>query len=207
MKDMMIKTFAFDLGRVIFDFDYNIALEKMVGQITASKEKIIDELFYKDFGTDFEKGLISSREFYLKFKKEFGGAPIYEEFADIWCDIFSLNEKVKDLISKLSKTYSVYLISNINELHFEFLYTRHPDIFNLFNGLILSYQVQAVKPEKLIYETLKNLANTAYENIIYIDDRQDLIEEAKQLKLRCIQFTDFDRLVSNLRSLNITVQD
>lgn len=200
-----MKTFAFDLGRVIFDFDYNIALEKMAGGITASKEKIIDELFYKDFGTDFEKGLISGHDFYLKFKNAFGGAHRYEEFADIWCDIFSLNEKVKNLIEKLCKTYPVYLISNINELHFEFLREKHPDIFDLFHGLILSYEVRAVKPEKLIYETLKNKANTAYENIIYIDDRKDLIEEAKQLKLNCIQFTDFNRLISSLKSLNINI--
>jgi putative hydrolase of the HAD superfamily len=200
-----MKTFAFDLGRVIFDFDYNIALNKIRKKISISPDKIIEELFYKDFATDFEKGLVSSHNFYLKFKNTFCDTLDFENFSEIWSNIFSPNKDVIQLIEQLKGQYPLYMISNINELHFEFLYEKYKEVFSHFNSLILSYKVKSVKPEKKIYEELKNTANTSYENIIYIDDRQDLIEEARKLNLNCIQFIDFKQLKSRLAGLNIPV--
>lgn len=198
-------TFAFDLGRVLFDFDFNIALDKMKSKLNSSPEQIIEELFYKDFGTDFEKGLISSYEFYLKFKNSFNADIAYSEFTDIWCDIFSANTEVIALAKKLKKAYPIYLISNINKLHFEFLYQKHSDVFSLFNELILSYKVKSVKPEKKIYEYLKTICENNFENIIYIDDRQDLIAAAKKFNLKCIQFIDIHQLLLDLKNLGISI--
>ncbi|UCD15001.1 MAG: hypothetical protein JSV34_04570, partial [Candidatus Omnitrophota bacterium] len=189
--------------RVIFDFDYNIALDKIKGKVSCSPEKIIDELFYKDFGTDFEKGLISSYDFFVKFKNAFSATLNYEEFARIWSDIFFPNQEVIDFIKTLKDKYPLYMISNINELHYDFLNERYAAVFSLFNGLILSYKVQSVKPEEKIYEALKNLSKARYQDIIYIDDRQDLISEAKKLQLNCIQFSNFSQLVGELRDLGI----
>jgi len=44
------KVFAFDLGKVLFDFDYNIALEKIKDKIGLPMEEVIKELFDNDFG-------------------------------------------------------------------------------------------------------------------------------------------------------------
>ena len=200
-----MKCFAFDLGKVLFDFDYNIALKKIESKISVSSDEIIHQLFFNDFGKDFEKGLVGAREFYEKFKNAFKLTSTYEEFIDSWCDIFSLNKDVASLIERLSYVYPVYLISNINELHFEYLYKNYPDIFSFFSGLILSYKVKSIKPEKEIYQLLKDKSGHDYKDIIYVDDRLDLIREAKQLNLSCINFTNFGELLSALDSHNITV--
>ena len=197
-----MKVFAFDLGRVIFHFDYTIAL-KRIKEKGASVEKILHQLYENDFGLDFEKGLVSNRQFYLNFKNEFNVELDYEEFKDIWSDIFSPNHDVIDLIKRLKKNYPIYLISNINDLHFEFLHERYPQVFSLFNGLILSFKVKSVKPEKRIFEELKRTAGEEFENIIYIDDRQDLIDAAKPLDLQCIQFINLEQLTKQLNSLGI----
>ncbi|MBU1122872.1 MAG: HAD family hydrolase [Candidatus Omnitrophota bacterium] len=200
-----MKTFAFDLGRVIFDFDYNIALDKIKDKVQCSSEKIIDEIFYKDFGADFEKGLVSSQEFFNKFKVAFRATIQYQEFTHIWSDIFSPMKKTINLIKYLKAKHPLFMISNITELHYDFLYQRYPEVFALFDGLILSYQVQSVKPEEKIYQALKTLAKTEYEEIIYIDDRPDLICEAKKLKLNCIQFQQYEQLVEELKELGIAI--
>ena len=64
----MIEAIAFDLGRVLFDFDYAIALRRLKGRINAPHAQVIEELFYKNFALEFEKGLVSGRKFYEKFK-------------------------------------------------------------------------------------------------------------------------------------------
>ena len=198
------KVLAFDLGRVLFDFDYNIALNKIKDKINVPIERVIDELFEKDFGLKFEKGLVSANEFYSHFKDTFGAVLTYECFVDVWCKIFSPKDEMIDLVKRLKADYPLYLISNINELHFNYLYGEYPQVFSLFRKLILSFRVKSVKPESLIYQTLKKLAGVDFENIIYIDDRKDLITKAKDSNLQCLQFTSFSQLLEDLKNLGVS---
>lgn len=194
-----MKALAFDLGRVVFDFDYDIALQKIIDKIGVSKHTIIEALFYKDFALDYEKGLISSYDFYLRFKNTFKATLDYEEFIPIWCQIFSPNEDVIDLIERLRIVYPVYLISNINELHFNYLCQKFERIFSLFDNLILSFEVNSVKPESKIYRELETVSRHKPEDIIYIDDREDLIKEAGKLNFKCIQFRNIRQLLKSLK--------
>jgi len=198
-----MKVLAFDLGGVLFSFDYAIALKRIENKIGAPKEKIIADLFHGNFGLDFEKGLSSSHDFYLKFKKSFSASLSYDEFTNAWCEIFFPQEEVINLVKRLSLKYPIYLISNINELHFDYLYQRHAQVFSLFKELILSFKVNSAKPERKIYEALGAAAETEFKNIIYIDDRQDLISTAKHFDLQCIQFMDYSQLVNDLKSLGV----
>ena len=200
-----MKCLAFDLGKVLFDFDYNIALKRIESKIEASPQEIIHQLFFKDFAKDFEKGLLSPLDFYEKFKNAFKLSATYEEFIGIWCDIFSLDRGVINLVERLSYVYPVYLISNINELHFEYLHKNYPDVFSLFDGLVLSYKAKSLKPEKEIYRLLKDISGHEYEDIIYIDDRIDLICEAKGLNLKCINFKGLSELLSELKSYDTLI--
>ncbi|MCK4520236.1 MAG: hypothetical protein KAT96_03655 [Candidatus Omnitrophica bacterium] len=198
------KVLAFDLGRVLFDFDYNIALDKIKDKINVSIERVIDELFENDFGLNFEKGLVSADEFYSHFKSTFGAVLTYEHFCDVWCKIFSPKDKMINLVKRLKADYPLYLISNINVLHFNYLYGEYPQVFSLFRELILSFKVKSVKPESLIYQALKDAAGVEFKDIIYIDDREDLISKAKDFSLQCLQFTSFGQLLEDLKNLGIS---
>jgi len=200
-----MKTLAFDLGNVIFGFDYNIALRQIEDKMEASIDTIIEEFYRNDFTLPFEKGLITGEEFYLNFKNRFLADLDYHEFVDVWCKIFFPIPEIIDLVKKLKKDYSLYLISNINKLHFDYLYKEYAQIFSLFDGLVLSFKVKSVKPEIKIYEALKNVSRAEFKNIIYIDDRADLIAAAKRLNLQCIQFIDHAKLINDLKALDIIV--
>ncbi len=198
----MEKVIAFDLGKVIFDFDYNLALQRMEGKIKASREEIINALFYQDFATDFEKGVESEFDFYCKFKDTFKANISYQDFIDIWCDIFSPRYDVIEIVERLRLMHPVYLISNINKPHYEHLCRRWGKIFSLFDKLILSFQIKSIKPEKTIYEQLIN-KNYTFSDVIYIDDREDLIREAEKLGLDCIRFVDTKSLIDELEKRNV----
>lgn len=199
------KVIAFDLGRVLFDFDYNIALEKIKDKIGVPVQEVIRELFENEFGLSFEKGEVSSKEFYSHFKDTFKATLSYECFVDAWCKIFSPKADMIDLVRYLKGRYPLYLISNINELHFEYLLSEYREVFSLFNELILSFKVKSVKPEEKIYQVLKDTAGVDFEDIIYIDDRKDLINKAKDYRLQCLQFTGFNQLLKDLKNLGISV--
>ncbi|MCQ9205308.1 MAG: hypothetical protein NG737_03255 [Omnitrophica bacterium] len=198
-----MKVLAFDLGNVLFDFDYNLGLDKIKNRVGVSPDVIIEALFFKNFSLDFEKGLVSEKEFFLKFKKAFSGSLSFSEFIEAWSSIFSPNSETIALVKTLRLKYPVYLISNICKLHYDYLYKNHREVFDLFKGLILSFKVKSVKPEKKIYQILKETAGTQFNNIIYIDDRQDLIQKAKTFGLCCIKFINNSQLVEELQKLGI----
>lgn len=200
-----MKTLAFDLGNVLFNFDYTLALNKIKHRMKLSIPKVIYSLYDKNFTIPFEKGLVSGEEFYQAFMDEYGISFSYEEFVEIWCKIFSPIPEVISLVRKLKGKYQLYLISNINQLHFEYLYKQHPGVFSLFDQLILSYKVKSVKPELKIYQALAEAAGVSFSKLIYIDDRQDLIIEAKKLKLNCIQFENYQQLIEELNCLGIAI--
>lgn len=207
VKKIFMKCLAFDLGRVLFDFDYSIALNKIKDKIGVSPEKIIHDLFYNDFAADFEKGLVSGQEFYRRFADEFRAQIEYEEFIEAWCDIFTPKYEIIDLVDRLRAIYPVYLISNINALHFDFLHKKYPQVFSLFDDLILSFRIKSLKPEKAIYAELKKISGKNYEQITYIDDREDLITQAKELNLNCIMFHDYKKLTASLQASDILIPD
>ncbi|MBU2102312.1 MAG: hydrogenase maturation protease [Candidatus Omnitrophota bacterium] len=196
---------AFDLGKVIFDFDYTVALERIKNDITVPIEKVLDEVFMNNCFLDFEKGLVSDKEFYAQFIRTFGSSISYGRFVDIWSDIFTPKQEIITLLGRLRLLYPLYLVSNINELHYEHLYRKHPDVFGLFNGLLLSYQLKSLKPEEKFYAHLKKVSGCEYREIVYVDDRKDLIDAAQKLNLACILFQDFTTLLEGLVQAGIEI--
>ena len=196
-----MKAIAFDLGRVLFDFDYNIALKKIEDKIKISKEEIIQALFFENFAEDFEEGKISPFDFYLKFKDKTGLSLGYPEFIPVWCDIFTLNKETLSLIESLKPFYKLFLISNINKLHYDFLKKNYSYVFSLFDKEILSFEVGFVKPSPYIYQYLLQQPDLSKQDLIYIDDRPDLITEAEKQGFICIQFKDVNQCREELKNL------
>lgn len=193
--------FAFDLGNVLFDFDYNISLDKLVGRMKASKQDILDLVSANEYGMDFERGKLTTKEFYQGFVKRFDAEIEYKDFCTIWADIFKLKPEMVDFVKEIKEKHSVFMISNINELHFEFLYSNFNEVFDLFDGLILSYKVKAVKPDIEIYQALAKAANAEFNQIIYIDDRKDLTDPASSYGLKAVLFTDLTKLKTDIKRL------
>mgnify|MGYP001250308659 CR=1 FL=1 len=198
-----MKVIAFDLGNVIFGFDYMIALKKIEGLINVSSSQLLKRLLENRFGLNFEKGLITPEEFFKDFKDEFQIEITYQEFVDIWCEIFFPHPEVIELVKKLKVKYRLFLISNINKLHFEYLEGKFPEVFALFSELVLSFQEKAIKPEEKIYQALKERAKVDFKDIIYIDDRADLITAATALGLISIKFENYPQLISDLKEIGI----
>lgn len=100
-------------------------------------------------------------------------------------DIFAQATRVYDQTIQLIKAckaagHSVYMLSNWDCESFAYVYQRHQEILNLFDGHIISGQVRLIKPDRAIYhyalDTLKlDPATTAF-----IDDQHVNVCAAQQ---------------------------
>ena len=199
----MIKAIIFDFGNVICTFDNNIFLEK-IAQFTDKPVSELNKLIYHLSGlpVQYETGLITSDEFFKEIVKLCGLNMNKHEFRKAFTGIFTPIPTTFGLIKRLKSDYKLGLLSNTSEWDFQYG-IRPIEIFHLFDSVSPSYQVQAMKPAKEIFEdSLAKLALFPPE-CVYIDDIQEFVEVAKQLELNAIHYTSYDSLADSLHELGV----
>lgn len=192
----------FDLGNTLIRFDHSISAKKFANLFHLDAEEIRKLFFDSELTQLFEKGLISPREFYSRVTGYLGIKLPYKDFVDIWNDIFWEDEEACDIARALKKKYKLFLLSNVSRLHYEYIEKKF-DIIKIFDETILSFAVGAVKPEKLIFEDAIKRAGGDKTAVLYIDDREDLISEAKALGIESIRYEGADRLRRELSDRGI----
>ena len=85
-------------------------------------------------------------------------------------------EYIKQLKSEGKK---VYVLSNA-PLRFAELEKLYPDIFSLFDGIVVSAREKTIKPEDRIYRILLERYNLKPEECYFYDDLQENIDAAKR---------------------------
>lgn len=187
------KAIIFDLGNTLIRFDHNISAKKLANLFHLDSETVRALFFDSELTQVFEKGLISAKEFHARVMKILGITLSFKDFVPIWNDIFWEDKKACDLARRLKNSYKLFLLSNVNRLHFEYIEKKF-DIIKIFDEVILSYAVGAIKPEKMIFEDAVRRAGGGKSAVLYIDDRIDLIKEANVFGIESIRFESADKL-------------
>jgi len=194
---------AFDLGNTLIRFDHNIAAKKISHLIKVPYEALYQAFFDSPYTRAFEKGEIEERKFYEWIKAALGLDLTYEEFVPVWNEIFWEDEASCNIARRLKADgHRMFLLSNVNKLHFEYIKDKF-GIIGIFDELILSYKVGAMKPEKAIFEEVVRRAGGDMAQILYIDDREDLIKEASALGIRSIRFEGAEKLEKKLKDIGV----
>ena len=193
---------VFDLGNTLIRFDHNISARKIANLFHLDVKKIYDAFFDSEVTRPFETGHISPREFYSRASRFLGVKLPYKDFVAIWNDIFWEDEKACELARQLKKSYRLFLLSNINRLHYEHIQKKF-DIIKIFDDVILSFMVGAIKPDKVIFEDVVSRAGGDRTKILYIDDREDLVKEARSLGIDSIKFEGASKLKDALRQRGV----
>jgi glucose-1-phosphatase len=201
MKDNQVKKYSvivFDLGNVLIPFDYSHALEKLneIDNELGSKFWEYYMVNYK-LHRDFERGDIEEEDFINKILLFFENKIDRETFCNLYSKIFTENKEVTKLLPQLKKKYILVLLSNTNSIHMEYGWKDFPFIEN-FDKMILSHQVNAVKPEPKIYKAVEEYTQKPPGEHLFIDDIEEYIEAAKSAGWDGIKFTGYKGLYSKL---------
>lgn len=189
---------VFDLGKVLINFDYQIAVEKF-NQIEPGLGYKFLEHHQKNYHIHraFESGLLSESEFVNASLNGVDKKVDPPTFSQYYADIFTAHDDVISLLPLLKKSYKLILLSNTDPLHKKYGWERY-EFLSIFDHLVLSFEVGAVKPEEKIYREVERLSQVPSEEHLYIDDIADYIEAAKKLGWDAIQFRNYEQLVREL---------
>jgi len=196
----------FDLGNVIVDVDHRAVVAKLAQ--TSVKVEFHDPAVLLSTITEkdesllraFDTGHITPRAFYDQMKTGYGLQLSFEEFVQIWNSGFSENHEVSRLVTRLAPQVRLFLLSNTNPLHFEYLQSTC-SVIQKMEKVILSYQMGCMKPAAEIYKHALDTAGLPPELVWYVDDVPEFIDAGAQLGIHGIQFLSASQLSSDFHGL------
>jgi putative hydrolase of the HAD superfamily len=190
----------FDLGGVLYNIDFRKlehafdALQHQAGVPSGSMR--YDKHHQPDVITLFETGVASKSEFFRQMRL-FLSLPnaTEQEITSAWCAmLLGMFPERDTMLAKLATRYTLYLLSNINPLHYEHIMAECAPMFRHFQRLYLSYEIGMRKPNSDIYDYVVNDIHVPREQILFFDDAPANIETAEQLGIPSVYVHDAQAL-------------
>lgn len=201
MKNDEIKLFAFDMGHVIIDFEWQTVCEGFCKRANFNAEDFAPIL--KHLGSlGYETGRIGTAGFLKEINRVLDSDIDEIEFTSLWNATFRENHEMFDLLKQLKASHKLYLLSNTNESHYGYIQQQF-DIASHFEELILSYQVGCAKPDAAIYQEVLKRSGITPGSCLFIDDLAENVRAAQSAGMQAIAFTSPDALKQELRKRGV----
>jgi glucose-1-phosphatase len=199
----------FDFGNVVAFFDYLKAFERFGARMGIAgelfRQRVVDGGF-ASLLAHFESGGMAPEQFATAIRALSGLELTYPEFVEDFKDIFWLNEPVARLIEVLkSRGYTLLLGSNTNVLHATQYRRQFARTIDLFDHLILSYEVGCLKPDARFYRAAVAAAGVPAASCVFIDDLLENVEGARKAGLNGLQYVDTPSLIAGLQQLGVEI--
>lgn len=193
-----IRNFIFDMGGVLVDVDQQQSIEAFKRFGLDEAEQWIDRYQQSGVFEELELGNISSEVFCSKIRHLSHDMLTNEQVIDCWNRMLGEVKPWKlDLLLSLRKRYMVYLLSNTNPIHWDFvcknLFRYHGfDVHDFFEEEYLSYKMHLAKPSKEIFQATLNCAGIMPSETMLIDDSPANCEAARSLGMQVFCPKDSD---------------
>lgn len=117
---------------------------------------------------------------------------------------FNPRKNMKQLVKNLRKKYKVIALTNDNTIAYPAI-SKHLGMDDVFERQFVSSEIGASKPDKRAFVFLLNKFGLKPQELVFIDDKAENVASAKSMGIRGFQFTSLEKLVADLRSINITI--
>ncbi|MCX5637341.1 MAG: HAD family phosphatase [Planctomycetota bacterium] len=196
-----IEAIIFDWGGVLID-DPRPALMRYCSKALGVSEKDYLVAHWK-FAADFIKGLISEDVFWARVCGELNKPR--PKVQSLWGDAFraaySPMPQVFAMVSRLRNIgCKTALLSNTEVPAVEFFGELQYDMFDV---AVFSCAEGITKPERKIYEITVDRLGLQPGQVVFIDDRLENINGAKQAGLNTILFRDIEQVRKELSRLSV----
>jgi FMN phosphatase YigB (HAD superfamily) len=195
-----IEAVVFDIGRVLVRLEY-AELLALFGRHGIDTARLDDLLMDIDL-PGYERGDFDGEELLARIAARGDGAMSLVTLRKHWLGMFVPEQSMIDLARRLAATHRVYLLSNIGDLHWEFL-NRRLDIAAIGHGALPSFQAGACKPDPAIYGRAEALFGLSPPRTVFIDDLKANVETARRRGWHGIHHVDPGSTIAGLRRLGV----
>jgi len=189
-----IHNVIFDLGNVLLKFNPGEYLASLFddADLIAQVQRAV---FCSPEWYMLDRGVISQEQAVNRLVKQYPqlAAEIQLTFADWFSILKPISPNVEVVRSLKESGYPLYILSNFHKAAFEYVSAKYGWL-GLFDGGVISYQHQALKPEPAIYQILLARYALIPEECVFIDDSLANLAAASEFGIRGIHYQSPDQL-------------
>ena len=199
----MIKAVLFDVGNVLVHYDAVRAARRFSRRANVPFRKVWKHFFTSRVEKAYTRGEITTREFFRHSRHAFKVKVDFATFQHLWNDIFWENRGIRPILRSLGRRYPLYLISNTNALHFNYVRRKFPHLFRHFKKVFPSHRMGRRKPDRRIYWKALRAIKLRPEETVFIDDVPRFLEGARKVGMKGVLFRSNAQLKRELRRLGV----
>jgi glucose-1-phosphatase len=192
-----VKNIIFDLGNVLIDLDIDRTWQSMRHYFDDDLNEKLKALYPDgDLWIDFEVGKISETTFFETLRQASDAPLSIRQLKEAWnAMLLTINPLRFDMLARLKENYNLYILSNTNTTHLDFVdgYLRTTYGFDIsefesryFVKPYYSHIINLRKPNVSIYEFVVKDAQLTPAETLFIDDMPANTEGAKKVGLQTL---------------------
>lgn len=188
-----VSVLIFDFGNVIIDIDMSETFSKLGNLMDYDIHTLLED--EENIFIRYEMGMISTEAFLNELIRLSRKPTQANEIVSIWNAILLgiPGERIK-VLQELRKQYEIYILSNTNDLHIQWVHRYLKREFQLeqFENSVLhhafySHELKTRKPRNEIYEKVHMEIGVPKENILFLDDLKENVEAAQRFGWNAFQ--------------------
>ncbi len=185
----------FDLGGVLYTIDHESVLKGLSECSGRPISEVKSVLFSPKLHDEYESGSISSAQFYETIKKRFRCEINFDRFKSIWNSLLVKRDAMFRMALDIGKSIDLFALSNTNEINAEILVR---DLKGIIKDTVFSFEVGCMKPDHRIFRIALDRANLKPGSVLFIDDREENVDAARDLGIDSYRFKSPEGLVEFL---------
>ncbi len=190
---------VFDIGGVLLDWNPRYLYRKLFDD-EAAMEAFLATVCTPAWNRRMDGGMTLDEgvaELLDRFPDQ---SDMIEAWRDRWTEMIprALDETVAIFEALEESGHPLFAITNFAAETFAQARALYP-FLNRFDGIVVSGEIKALKPEPEIYRTLIDQYGLTAGDCLFIDDVQENVDGARAIGMHAVRFTDAERLRSDLR--------
>jgi FMN phosphatase YigB (HAD superfamily) len=183
-----IELVAFDLGNVLCTVDEMPVANELASLSGRPADEVFEVVFGKPRKALFESGKMTFAEHAERAIAALGVDLSISEFTKLYDSVLIPSDDMFPLVAKIADQRRIALVSNTSEPHWKAAEKFLPFSSKL-DPVIISCDVDAMKPDPAFYDALLSQSNVEPGNILFVDDLAVNIDGARNMGMIGHQFT------------------
>jgi epoxide hydrolase-like predicted phosphatase len=194
---MSIRAVFFDFGGVIMRTEYQAPRQKLAERFNLDYDEIDKAVFGSDSARRASLGEITEEQHWAEVLKRFKQpASETKSFHDQFFGGDMVDRNLVEYIRCLRGSFHIGLISNAWSGLRDLL--GREKLLDLFDTVIISAEVRAVKPSAKIYQLALDQAQVAAGEAVFVDDAPENISACQKIGMTGILFNDPEKSLDRL---------
>src|SRR6202035_2796829 len=178
----------FDLGRVVFDIDFNQTLACWAGHAACEPAQLAGRFSSRnEIYRRHEKGEISDAEFFATLRASLDIELSDAQFLEGWNAIFAGEMPgIAPLLARAARRLPLYAFSNTNGAHVAHFSHVYADVLGHFRNIFLSSTMGLRKPDAAAYDHVVRAIGAPASRVVFFDDLAENITGARAYGLSAV---------------------